>query len=109
MRTSMNFRSWLTKTLDPDQIEDLAGHGADAGWPGLTDTSECVELFDRFQEEIREALNEDAEAFGFDSPEAFVATFGRSDMLWSEDGRKNLLAWYMAERTAHEITDEAQR
>jgi hypothetical protein len=26
-------------------------------------------------------------------------------MLWSEDGRKNLLAWYMAERTAHEITE----
>ena len=63
----------------------------------------------RFQDEIREALNEDAEDFGYDSPEAFVATFGRSDMLWSEDGRKNLLVWFMAERTAHEITDEAHR
>ncbi len=44
-----------------------------------------------FEGEIREALNEDAEAFGYDSPEAFVATFSRSDMLWSEGGRKNLL------------------
>ena len=103
------FRTWLTETLDAEQIEDLAGHGADAGWPGLTYTSECVELFDRFQDEIREALNEDTESYGYDSPEAFVATFGRSDMLWSEDGRKNLLAWYMAERTAHEITEEEAR
>ena len=101
------FRAWLTETLDAEQIEDLAGHGADAGCPGLTYTSDCVELFERFEEEIREALNEDTESFGFDSPEAFIATFRRSDMLWSEDGRRNLLAWYMAERTAHEITDEA--
>ncbi len=109
MSNSMNFRAWLTETLDPDQIEDLAGHGADAGWPGLTYTSDCVELFERFEGEIREALNEDAEDFGFDSPEAFVATFSRSDMLWDEDSRRNLLVWYLAERTAHEITDEAHR
>ena len=109
MCNSMNFRAWLTETLDADQIEDLAGHGADAGWPGLTYTSDCVELFERFQDEIREALNEDAEAYGYETPEALEATFSRSDMLWTEDGRKNLLAWYMAERTAHEITDEAHR
>ena len=109
MSNSMNFRAWLTETLDAEQIEDLAGHGADAGWPGLTLTSECVELFERFQDEIREALNEDAEAYGFDSPEAFIATFRRSDMLWDEDSRRNLLVWYLAERTAHEITDEAHQ
>ena len=109
MCNSLNFRAWLLNTLDAEQIEDLAGHGADAGWPGMTYTSDCVELFERFHEEIREALNEDAEAFGFDCPEAFIATFSRSDMLWSEDGRKNLLAWFMAERTAHEITEEVAR
>ena len=104
-----NFRSWLMETLDAGQIEDLADHGADSGWPGLTYTSDCVDLFERFQEEIREALNEDAEAFGYESPEALVATFRRSDMLWSEDGRKTLLAWFMAERTAQEITQEVHR
>ncbi len=109
MCNAETFRSWLTETLDAEQIEDLAGHGADAGWPGMTYTSDCVELFDPFQEEIREALNEDAESYGYDSPEAFVATFGRSDMLWSEDGRKNLLAWFMAERTAHQITEGVAR
>ncbi len=42
-------------------------------------------------------------------PESFVATFRRRDMLWDEDSRRNLLVWYLAERTAHEITDEAHR
>ena len=64
----------------------------------MTYYAECVELYDRDGDEIREALNEDAEAFGYDCPEALVATFNRSDMLWSEDGRKNLLVWYLAER-----------
>ncbi len=103
------FREWLTGTLDAEQIEDLARHGADTGWPGITYTSECVELFDRYSDEIREALNEDAEAFGYESPEAFVATFNRRDMLWSEDGRKNLLVWYMSERVAHDVVEGVER
>lgn len=107
MRTHSTFRDWLTETLDPEQIEELAEHGADAGWPGLSYTSECVELFDRFEDEIRDALNEDTEAFGYECPEALVATFARRDMLWSEEGRKNLLVWFIAERTAREIADEA--
>ena len=102
------FRAWMQETLDGQQIEELANHGADAGWPGLSYTSDCVELFERYEGEIREALNEDTEAFGYDCPEALVATFGRSDMLWSEDGRKNLLVWYMAERTAHAIVAECE-
>lgn len=104
---SIAFRAWLTENLDAQQIEELAQYGADAGWPGLSYTSDCVALFDLHADEIREALNEDTEEFGYDSPEAFVATFARADMLWSEDGRKNLLVWYMAERVAHAITQEA--
>ena len=109
MRARKTFQDWLRETLDAEQIEDLAEHGADAGWPGLTYTSDCVELFERFEDEIREALNEDAESMGHDSPEALVATFNRRDMLWSEDGRRSLLVWYMAERTAHEIAEEVAR
>lgn len=107
--TRHSFKDWLTETLDAGQIEDLAGHGADTGWPCLTYTSDCVELFERYEPEIREALNEDAEAFGYDSPEAFLATFNRSDMLWSEDGRKNLLVWFMAERVSREIVEGLER
>lgn len=99
------FREWLVETLGADQIEELAEHGADAGWSGLSFTSDLVALYHRYRHEIREALNEDAEALGYDSPEAFVATFQRSDILWTEQGRMSLLVWYLAERTAREITE----
>ena len=64
-----------------------------------------MELYERYQGEIRAALEEDAEEYGYDSPEALVATFQRSDMLWTEDGRRSLLVWYLAERTAREIVE----
>ena len=69
----------------------------------------ALPLFERFEEEVREALNEDAESFGFDCPEALIATFNRSDMLWSEDGRRSLLVWWLAERTSHEIIEDVER
>ncbi len=50
------FQAWLLATLDPEQIEDLASHGADAGFPCLTYTADCVELFERFEQEITEAV-----------------------------------------------------
>lgn len=102
-----SFREWLTETLGREQLRELATHSADAGFPSLTYTADCMELFERYEDYIREALREDAEAFGYDCPEAFVATFNRSDMLWTEDGRKTLLVWYMAERVAREVSEDA--
>lgn len=101
-----SFRAWLRANLDADQFQDLARYGADAGFPGLIHTGDCVELYDRYEDDIRAALEEDAEAHGYDSPEAFVATFNRSDLLWSEDGRKTLLVWYLAERVAREVVED---
>jgi len=45
------FKAWLQSNLDKGQRTDLANHGADAGWPGLTYTSDIVKLFDKFAEE----------------------------------------------------------
>ena len=109
MCTPETFHDWLQETLDADQLADLARYGADTGWPGMTYTADCVELYDRYADEIREALNEDAEAFGYECPEALVATFARRDMLWSEDGRRSLLVWYLAERTSREMVEEVAR
>lgn len=101
MSAPQTFREWLTGTLDADQLADLSRYGADTGWPGMTYTADCVEVYERYADEIREALNEDTEAF--------MATWNRSEMLWSEDGRKTLLVWYMAERTAYELAEGVAR
>ncbi len=95
----MQFSKWFKKNMK-DYAKDIANHGADAGYPFISYTSDCVKLYDRFEDEIYEALNQDAEEFGLDSVDALTATFRRKDMLSTPDQRKNLLVWYMCEREA---------
>ena len=99
------FSEWLTERLDAHQIRELTGHGADAGWPGLTYTRELVALHDQHEAEIWECLAEDADDFGYDSVPAFVASFNRADMTDTPDGFKELVVWYMAEREAQRLAD----
>lgn len=99
------FLDHLTTTLEHDSIIGLAEHGADAGWPGLTYTMDCVLLYDEYEDEIWDALRMDAEDLGYDNPMVMVATFNRSDMLDDSDRFKNLLVWYMAEREAQRYAD----
>lgn len=98
------FRDWVKENLG-DYLGDIAAHGADAGYPYITYTADTVQLYDRFEQDIYDALNEDAEEFGYDNPEALIATFNRSDMLEWPEGRKNLLVWYFVERVANEAVN----
>lgn len=103
------FRSWLQETLDAEQIEDLAEYGADAGWPGLTYYSETGALYEAREPEIWDALSEDAADFGHASPLELVATFNGAKAVETDSQFRNLLVWYMAERTAREIADAGQK
>lgn len=95
----MTFKEWFDANLS-ESAEDIANHGADAGYPCITYTSDCVELYDQFESDIWEMLNEDSESMGFDNPQAMIATFRRQDMLTDPDMYKNLLVWYACEREA---------
>lgn len=96
-----NFKKWFNKNLK-EYKRDIQNHGCDGGFPYITYTRDCVRLYNKFEDEIYDALNEDAEEFGYESVDAFVATFRRKDMLSNPDTRKNLLLWYMVERVANE-------
>lgn len=63
-----------------------------------------MELHDRFEDQIWDALYEDAPVEGM-SILSFVASLGDSKDVGSMDQLKNLLVWYMAERTAREIVE----
>lgn len=102
------FRKWMTDTLDWDDIHGLAVHGAAAGWPGLTYYSDTTALYDRFGEEIWAAAEEDAESIGHKHVLEFVAGFRGGIDVRSQTQLANLLVWYMAERTAHALVDEAE-
>lgn len=88
-----------------DTMRDLARHGADSGFPGITYYSDTVAMYDRHEEEIWRALTEDAEEFGFDNVPAFIGSFNGAAQADDETRFKNLLCWYMAERIAREFDD----
>ena len=99
------FKEWFIENLG-ENAQDISNHGADAGFPHITYTSDTVDLYDKFESDIYDMLNDDADAMGHDNVEQMIAGFGRSDMLSWPEGRKNLLVWYACERVAHEITEQ---
>jgi hypothetical protein len=90
-------------------IEDIVEHGVDAGYPNLSYYSDTIKLYDKYNEEIWDALYEDYESFG-DSKHVLelISKFNIADNVNDDASFKNLLVWYMAERTAREIMDERE-
>lgn len=99
------FREWMQAELEPDTIRDLAEHGASAGWPGLTYYSETGKLYEEFEDEIWQALEEDTDDCGYKHPLALIAAFGSAKDVHSDAQFRNLLVWYLAERTAAMLSE----
>ena len=102
---SENFEEWMKANLDKDEIRGLAEHGADAGWPGLTYYSDTCELYDQFKSEIWEALVQDSEEFGCKCVFEFMTSFREAPSVLTVESFKNLMTWYIAERTARKLVD----
>jgi len=100
---SKSFQNWFEANLN-EYAQDIASHGADAGYPHITYTSHTVKIFDKFADEIWSMAVEDAEAMGYNNVAAMIAEFGRSDMLHSIDCFKNLMVWYACEKFAQQLT-----
>lgn len=86
----------IRRLLNKAEREDVANHGADAGWSGFTYTRDCVKWYNRHEEAIWELLHNTAEDMGENVPQ-LIAGFGRIDMADSPWGFKNLLAWFALE------------
>ena len=99
------FTDWLEDRLDRQQLRDLAQYGAGVGWPGLTYYTETSRLYQRYHEEVWEALAEDADALGCASIPAYVATFATAPQIVDDATFRNTLIWYLAERAAHNLVD----
>lgn len=104
MATPKNFRAWFAANLS-EHAEDLANHGADAGYPDITYTSDCVAVFDQFADEIWTMAVDDADDMGEKNVCAMIAGFTRSDMLGDWNTFKTLMLWYACEKVAREVVD----
>jgi hypothetical protein len=97
------FRQWFIRNLK-ESAQDIAEHGADAGYPFISYTRDTVKIYDKYEEEIWDKLNESADGQGV-HPMTLVASFGRADMATSPGGFKNLLVWFACEELARELTN----
>lgn len=98
------FRAWFNANLK-DRARDIAEHGADAGYPCITYTADCVVIFDHFADEIWNMAVEDADDFGSKNVCEMIAGFGRAGMAETWDSFRNLMVWYACEKVAREIMD----
>lgn len=105
--TPATFREWMIANL-ADSLGDIASHGADSGWGGLTYTRDCVELFDQYGSEIWELAVQQAEDMGCKNVADMIAGFTRADMLGDLDTFKNLMVWFAAEEYARQITESTE-
>ena len=99
------FRDWMMANFTKGELRELAQHGAEAGWHGLTYYSETAALYRRFSDEIWETLIKDAQEYGYRNVFEFIATFRLADVA-NREQVENLLVWYMAERTAQELAED---
>ncbi len=89
---------WFIDNLK-DQSEDIANCGCSGGFSGVIYYSETVAKYDKYQEEIWNALYEDAEDQGINILE-LIATFNGAKDVGSNDQFKNLMVWYYIEKLA---------
>ena len=91
--------------MELQSIKEAGEHGADAGWPGFTYTVDGAEFYRANSATIDTMLQEDADSFGMEDVAALVASFTRSDMADTDDGRACLLAWYALEEVGRYAAD----
>jgi hypothetical protein len=100
----MSFKEWFEEHLK-DNASDIANHGIDGGFSGVIYTSECVELFDKYDKEIWDLAVEQAEEYGCNVLE-LILTFRRKDMVEDINQFKNLMVWFACETLAMEFCNE---
>ena len=96
-------REYMIDNYDMDELKDIYTHGCVSGCAsGLIYYVETSAFYDKYHDEIWDTLHEDANDQGVRVME-LIATFNGVKDVSTDNGFKNLLAWYAAERVAGEI------
>jgi len=102
------FKVWLFANFDQQALKDLAEHGANGGWSGITYYRDTCKLYRKFKEEIWEMLFDDAESLGYSNVFELMSSFRGVRDVGSCYQFENLMVWYAAEKLAYRAVDEEE-
>lgn len=114
----------VLRHLDREQLEEVAEHGADAGWAGFTYYRDTCAFYARHKADILAMAEQEAKEFGQDMIEMIghfrcLSNNGKPDYSSSEiaealyGGRgecadliRNAMAWFALEEVARELNPD---
>jgi hypothetical protein len=99
-----SFKNWMLEQFDRIQLADIANHGANNGFCGLVYTSELRELYTKYEEEIWDMLEEEADALGEESALSMISHFNGAKGVNNPASFESLLMYYAAEKIAYDAT-----
>jgi hypothetical protein len=102
---SRTLKGWMQANFDNGQLEDIARHGCDAGWPGLTYYTDTGKLYAKFASEIWQMASDMANEMGEKNVLTLIAGFGGADNVSDGCTFENLMVWFACEQIAREMTD----
>lgn len=97
------FMDWMRTNYTNEDLQNIAQHGASAGFTGMTYFSETTELHDRYEDELWDMLADDASYSGNHNVAQFI---GEMADVSSMGELKNWIVWYAAEKYANILTGE---
>tara|TARA_R100001594_G_scaffold150387_1_gene211362 strand:- start:126 stop:485 length:360 start_codon:yes stop_codon:yes gene_type:complete len=100
------FEHWLKEMEKENEgyLAELSEYGAINGVPGMTYYSETIELYDKYEDEIWEFLEQMSDNFGETVLDMINQSSERLSVNISSPGEfKNFIVWFYAETKAREI------
>ena len=102
--TKNTFREFMIDRYTHNTRANMCNHGADGGFPDMTTYFETSALYEKYQDDIWDMLNDDCLDMGEKTTVSFIATLGGVEHAEDDMTFKNLLVWYAAEKVAFDTT-----
>ena len=99
-------KDWVKEQIDEGcfTYDDIVSHGCVAGWPYLTYYHDTNLLYDQYDGDIWDLVNEGADSCGKTAME-FIAGWSQQHMV-SDATFKNNLVWFAVEEICHQLGHE---
>lgn len=93
--------------FDKDQFNEIAEHGAGAGWSGFTYYNDTIKFYEQNETLIWKLLDEQADEMGTTAMK-MISGFRCAQSVTDENEMKNCLSWYALEESAYYVAQQEE-